>query len=112
MLRRLVSPSVRRLFSSTADGVMSDFPGAAAPYTGEIQFVKGRDPMPVFRVLDRDGTLLSPKHDPKVSTWMRCFFCFVLSLLSLLGLFLLCFLVLFFSLFCLFCLNDSMTMSA
>lgn len=68
--------AARRLFSSgPMPGVggprtlaeVGDFPGAKAPFTHELFFLKGHDPMPVFRILDAQGTVLNKNHDPKLS---------------------------------------------
>ncbi|GBP83094.1 2-oxoisovalerate dehydrogenase subunit alpha, mitochondrial [Eumeta japonica] len=44
----------------------ADFPGARAPYTGEIKFLdeNSYEPIPIYRVLDNNGKAADKSHEP------------------------------------------------
>ncbi|CAB4489427.1 hypothetical protein RhiirA5_345994 [Rhizophagus irregularis] len=44
------------------------FPGATGSYfTNEIRFIQSIDPIPTYRVMDRQGKITDPSQDPQVS---------------------------------------------
>ncbi|PRD33639.1 UNVERIFIED_CONTAM: Bckdha [Trichonephila clavipes] len=48
------------------------FPGSQSRWTEKLEFVRGDiyDGIPVYRVMNRDGNIIDPSHDPKLSQEM------------------------------------------
>lgn len=48
---------------------LADFPGARTKWTETLQFTKKETykPIPVYRVLNQEGKIIDPTHDPKLS---------------------------------------------
>ncbi|KAF0852868.1 mitochondrial branched-chain amino acid degradation 2-oxoisovalerate dehydrogenase alpha subunit [Andalucia godoyi] len=66
MFRRFLSSAVHSGSPRTL-GEVSNFPGAKAPFTHDLSFLKGNDPLPVFRILSANGEVLNPAYDPKLT---------------------------------------------
>jgi hypothetical protein len=50
-------------------GRMAHFPGAKATYTEKLTFLRPDlyDGIPVYRVMDREGNVIDPDHDPNLT---------------------------------------------
>ncbi|GIY28086.1 hypothetical protein CEXT_296811 [Caerostris extrusa] len=48
------------------------FPGSQSNWTEKLEFVRGDiyDGIPVYRVMNRDGNIIDPSHDPKLDREM------------------------------------------
>ncbi|GFT39157.1 2-oxoisovalerate dehydrogenase subunit alpha [Trichonephila clavipes] len=51
------------------------FPGSQSRWTEKLEFVRGDiyDGIPVYRVMNRDGNIIDPSHDPKGSATYKAF---------------------------------------
>ncbi|CAG8524097.1 2662_t:CDS:2 [Ambispora gerdemannii] len=69
--KRLLSVTSQVFQSSSKDDAKGEkvpFPGATLSYfTNKMQFIQSIDPIPTYRVMDREGKILDPSQEPQVS---------------------------------------------
>jgi len=61
--------SSRRLQSTSTSPERAEFPGSRSNFTEKLEFIQPNiyDGIPVYRVMDRTGTILDPSQDPNLS---------------------------------------------
>lgn len=61
--------SPRRLQSTSVNPERAEFPGSRSNFTEKLEFIQPNiyDGIPVYRVMDRTGTILDPSQDPNLS---------------------------------------------
>eukprot|EP00695_Tsukubamonas_globosa_P000998 TRINITY_DN1941_c0_g1_i1.p1 TRINITY_DN1941_c0_g1~~TRINITY_DN1941_c0_g1_i1.p1 ORF type:complete len:157 (-),score=47.51 TRINITY_DN1941_c0_g1_i1:13-417(-) len=65
-----------RVFARRAASTQAPpYPGATAPFTQKLEFIKGHEAMPIYSVMDLDGNVTNTKDDPKLddATLVRSF---------------------------------------
>ncbi|KAH8385964.1 hypothetical protein KR200_008916 [Drosophila serrata] len=67
-IRGAISAAAPRAYSSDASSEYANFPGAKAPFVSKLKFNMPEDyaPIPIYRVMDRDGFIADESQDPQL----------------------------------------------